>query len=54
MVFLSNRICPDAENRKLINEDIRTKALAIVQESLSVPGRFNESQQEAPKPPTPH
>ena len=54
MVFLSNRICPDAENRTLINEDIRTKALAIVQESLSAPGRFNQTQKEAPKPPSPH
>ena len=40
-VFLSNRICPDPENRKLIQEDIRTKALFIIEEELALPHRFN-------------
>jgi len=40
-VFLSNRICPDPENRKLIEEDIRTKALFIIEEELALPHRFN-------------
>ncbi|MBK12911.1 MAG: hypothetical protein CL849_05210 [Crocinitomicaceae bacterium] len=40
-VFLSNRICPDPENRKLIEEDIRTKALLIIEEELALPHRFN-------------
>ena len=40
-VFLSNRICPDPENKKLIQEDIRTKALFIIEEELALPHRFN-------------
>ena len=40
VVFLSNRINPDPENRTLISEDIRTKALSIVQEALQLPFRF--------------
>ncbi|MBZ9786667.1 serine hydrolase [Psychroflexus sp. CAK57W] len=33
-VFLSNRIHPDASNRKLIEEDIRTKIQGIIYENL--------------------
>ena len=44
-IFLSNRICPDAENRTLIEEDIRTKALWIIEEELGLPHRFD------PEPP---
>ncbi|MGB1074062.1 MAG: glycoside hydrolase family 3 N-terminal domain-containing protein [Flavobacteriales bacterium] len=40
-VFLSNRICPDAENRTLIREDIRTQALFIIEEELGFPHRFD-------------
>ena len=40
-IFLSNRICPDAENRTLIDEDIRTKALWILEEELGLPHRFD-------------
>jgi len=47
-VFLSNRICPDAENRTLIREDIRTQALWIVEEELGLPHRF-----DPPAPPNP-
>ena len=41
MVFLSNRICPDAENKTLLREDIRTKALSIIEEELGLPRRFD-------------
>lgn len=47
-IFLSNRICPDAQNRTLIDEDIRTKALWIVEEELGLPHRFDP---EAPRDP---
>ena len=40
-IFLSNRICPDAENRTLIDEDIRTKALWIIEEELGLSHRFD-------------
>ena len=40
-IFLSNRICPDAENRKLIKEDIRSEALFIIEEELGLPHRFD-------------
>ena len=40
-IFLSNRICPDAENRTLIDEDIRTKALWIIEEEFGLPHRFD-------------
>lgn len=48
VVFLSNRICPDAENRTLIREDIRTKALLIVEEELGLPHRFDPPTPEDP------
>lgn len=40
-IFLSNRICPDGENRVLIEEDIRTKALWIIEEELGLRHRFD-------------
>ena len=40
VVILGNRICPDSENRTFIDEDIRTKALKIVDEALGFPERF--------------
>ena len=40
VVILGNRICPDSENRTFIDEDIRTKALKIVDEALGFPDRF--------------
>ncbi len=39
-VILGNRICPDAENRIYIEEDIRTKVLEIVEQALGAPRRF--------------
>jgi len=42
VVILSNRICPDAENRIYINEDIRTKALEIVEDAVHSKSRFKE------------
>ena len=41
-VILGNRICPDAENRIYIDEDIRTKALEIVEDAVHSPSRFKE------------
>ena len=40
VVILGNRICPDPENRTYIDEDIRTKALVIVEEALGHASRF--------------
>ena len=40
VIILGNRICPDAENRTYIDEDIRTKALSIVQDAVGSPSRF--------------
>lgn len=54
VVFLSNRICPDPENRTLIDEDIRTKALCIVQEELGLPFRFEAERGNEDKPGSPH
>ncbi|MDX1446134.1 serine hydrolase domain-containing protein, partial [Lishizhenia sp.] len=34
-VFLSNRVYPDAENRKLINMDIRTEIQRIIYEAVN-------------------
>jgi len=51
VVILGNRICPHAENRTFIDEDIRTKALMIVDEELGFPSRFSAIQNgSAPKP----
>ncbi|MCH1582942.1 MAG: serine hydrolase [Flavobacteriales bacterium] len=44
VVILGNRICPDAENRTYIDEDIRTKALSIVQDAVGTPSRFTASE----------
>ena len=33
-VFLSNRVYPTAENRGLINEDIRTKIQQLIQDAI--------------------
>ena len=33
-VFLSNRIYPDAENKKLITEDIRTKIQEVIYQAI--------------------
>ena len=41
-VILGNRICPDASNRTFIDEDIRTKALKIIEDALLIPSRFQE------------
>ena len=41
VVFLSNRICPDPENRTLIREDFRTQVLFIVEEELGLRHRFD-------------
>ena len=41
-VILGNRICPDASNRTFIDEDIRTKALEIIEDALLIPSRFRE------------
>ena len=41
-VILGNRICPDASNRTFIDEDIRTKALEIIEDALLIPSRFQE------------
>ncbi len=38
-IFLSNRTYPSAENKKLAQLDIRTKAQAYVYESLGIPSR---------------
>lgn len=35
-VFLSNRVYPDAENRKLINMDIRTRIQEVIYKSIGV------------------
>ena len=42
-VILGNRICPDAANRTYIDEDIRTKALEIIEDAVQSPGRFTAS-----------
>lgn len=42
-VILANRVCPDAGNRLFVDEDIRTKALVIVQETLGLPSRFADA-----------
>ena len=42
-IILANRVCPDAGNRLFIDEDIRTKALVIVQEALGLPSRFADA-----------
>jgi beta-glucosidase-like glycosyl hydrolase/CubicO group peptidase (beta-lactamase class C family) len=39
-VFLSNRTYPDAENRTLIEKNIRTELQRIVYESFGIPERF--------------
>ena len=39
-VFLSNRIHPDAENRKLIHWNVRTELQQIVYESFGISDRF--------------
>ena len=39
-VFLSNRTYPDAENRKLIHNNVRTELQQVVYESLGIPSRF--------------
>lgn len=50
VVILGNRICPDADNRTYIDEDIRTKALAIVEDALGVDPRFpSASDEPAPR-----
>ena len=41
-VILGNRICPDATNRIFIDEDIRTKALGIIEDAVQSPRRFIE------------
>lgn len=41
-IFLSNRIHPDPQNRTLIREDIRTKAMSIVYQTLHINSRFEE------------
>ena len=41
-VILGNRICPDAANRTYIDEDIRTKALEIIEDAVQSPSRFAE------------
>ncbi|MCB0760165.1 MAG: serine hydrolase [Flavobacteriales bacterium] len=38
-VFLSNRVYPNAENRKLLNMDIRTRIQEVVYEALNIPDR---------------
>lgn len=43
VVFLSNRICPDAENRVLLEQDIRPQVLTILEEELGLLPRFEES-----------
>lgn len=51
VVILGNRICPDAENRTFIEEDIRTKALKIIDETLGFPDRFTPvSDRVGPRP----
>lgn len=42
-IILANRVCPDAGNRLYVDEDIRTKALVIIQESLNLPFRFADA-----------
>ena len=42
VVILGNRICPDSENQTYIDEDIRTKALVIVEEALGHNSRFTD------------
>ena len=41
-VILGNRICPDAANRTYIDEDIRTKALEIIEDAVQSHSRFAE------------
>ena len=41
-VFLSNRTYPDAENRKLIDWDVRTKIQHQVYKAYGIPSRFTE------------
>jgi CubicO group peptidase (beta-lactamase class C family) len=41
-VFLSNRTYPDAENRKLIDWDVRTKIQHEVYKAYGIPSRFTE------------
>ena len=40
-VFLSNRTFPSAENRKLIDWDVRTKVQHQVYKAYGIPSRFN-------------
>ena len=40
-VFLSNRTFPDAENRKLIDWDVRTKIMHEAYQSIGVPSKFD-------------
>tara|TARA_B110000503_G_scaffold120877_1_gene183930 strand:- start:5818 stop:8784 length:2967 start_codon:yes stop_codon:yes gene_type:complete len=42
-VFLSNRTYPDAENRKLIHNNVRTELQRVVYESLGIPSRFERN-----------
>jgi CubicO group peptidase (beta-lactamase class C family) len=35
-VFLSNRVHPDADNKKLITENIRTSIMDVIYESLKL------------------
>ena len=46
VVILGNRICPSADNRSYIDEDIRTKVLQIVSEALGAPSRFGPDTEE--------
>jgi beta-N-acetylhexosaminidase len=39
-IFLSNRIHPNAENRTLITEDIRTRAMQMMYHAIGVTSRF--------------
>ncbi len=39
-VFLSNRTYPDADNRKLIKNNVRTELQQVVYESLGIPSKF--------------
>ena len=51
VVILGNRICPDAANRTYIREDIRTKALMIVEDALGHTSRFSTDQDTESKRP---
>lgn len=41
-IFLSNRVYPDAENRKLITQNIRGKIHEVIYESLKTPKSFSK------------